>query len=164
MSDVVMGDPDLEGQLSPESLRELYVNSTLNQRYRVALERRRNPDHGPNVLVNAVAALEGFTRAAVIQDLIGAGKTTQEAYACTRWLNPSDLLKDFLLPSLDISGEEAFGRESWERLALAMQFRNLLVHEATYLHGGTCRVLVDTVDEVFDAVAVLCRAKRGEGY
>lgn len=56
-----MDDVTIEEHLS--ELRRLYVEATPRQRLHIAKQRLESPpEHGPNVLVAAVSAVEGFAR------------------------------------------------------------------------------------------------------
>jgi hypothetical protein len=150
----------LEDQIPAAELRALYVSANLHQRYRVVLDRIQNPEHGPNQLVTAVAALEGFARAVAVKYLVSSTVPLDVAYAQVRRLGPIELLVQHVLPALGTNAEAAFDSTQWQFLPQAIEFRNLLVHEATYLHGGTCATLIRATLHVFDRVADLSGAKR----
>lgn len=149
----------LEDQIPVDDLRQLYVQGNLRQRYAVAASRIDNPDDGPNQVVAAVAALEGFARAIAVKALRNNGTSLEAAYEKVRWAKPIDLVEKHALPALGTTANDAFGAEHWELLPAAIDFRNLLVHEATYLHGGMCQKLVDATVHVFDRLAELSGAK-----
>jgi len=149
----------LENQIPVDKLRDLYVKGNLRQRYDIAAQVAGDPDTGPAKLVAAVAALEGFARAVAVKHLVDEGVPPDEAYAGLKREKPIDLVETHVLPALGTSANEAFEREKWELLPEAVKFRNLLVHEATYLHGGTCRELVSATLHVFEKIAELSGVK-----
>lgn len=149
----------LEDQIPVAELRNMYVRGNLRQRYNVAAEGIRNPGHGPNQVVTSVAALEGLARAIAVKHLVAQGSTLDGAYQKLRWAKPIELLEKHVLPSLDTTPEQAFDSGKWELLPKAVEFRNLLVHEATYLHGGTCTALIEATCHVFERIAELSGAK-----
>jgi hypothetical protein len=51
---------DYEAHLT--QLRKLYIEATPRQRPGIAIQRISNPDHGPDLLVAYVSAIEGFAR------------------------------------------------------------------------------------------------------
>lgn len=148
----------LEDQLSAAMLRDRYINATLRQRYSVAMARIDNPDHGPNRVVAAVAALEGFSRAVAVKAAMTNGETLEAAYSRLQWMKPLDLLEANVLPALHTTASEAFDPDMWQILPEAIEFRNLLVHEATYLHGGTCEHLVAAAVHVLERIGRLAGA------
>jgi len=149
----------LENQIPCADLRQAYIGANLRQRYRVAMSRLENPEHGPNRVVTAVAALEGFARAVTVKGLVAEGASVDDAYARVRWTGPLELIADHVLPALGTTAEEAFNTSAWALIPEAIQFRNLLVHEATYLHGGTCEELIAAVTHVAERMAQLAGVK-----
>ena len=49
-----------------DSLRKDYIEATPSQRFHIAGQRIDNPDHGPNLLVIYVSAIEGLSRSLVM--------------------------------------------------------------------------------------------------
>ena len=150
----------LEDQIPVDELRSLYIKGNLSQRYRIARERLANPDHGPNLLVTAVAALEGFARAIAVKELVANGTALETAYAELQFTKPIALITDHVLPAHEVRPEDAFEACQWELLPEAVEFRNLLVHEATYLAGGTSRRLAAAAEHVFDRLAEIVGVRK----
>jgi hypothetical protein len=147
-----------DAQLSPNQLRELYVRGTLRQRYGIACQRIDHPELGPSVLVNAVSALEGFSRAVAVRALIETGTKLEEAYEYHRRASVVHLIARHICPILRTTPVKAFGAKAWGRIPLALEYRNLLIHEATFLNGGTCRQLIAATRHCLDRLATLTGA------
>ena len=145
-------------QLSPDQLREFYVRATPRQRYQVALARIEHPEHGPSLLVNVISALEGFARTVAVQCRVASGESIEKAYASLRNVAPVELLASHICPSYGTTPEATFGPENWAKLPEAVKFRNLLVHEATYLDGGTCNSLIAAGRSILDRLAAMSGA------
>jgi hypothetical protein len=133
----------------------MYVNATLRQRYSVAMQRIDNPSLGPSLLVNVVSALEGFARAVAMRVLVGKGVSLEQAYRCLKHLGALELIADHVCPAYKITPEEAFGPHVWSQLPQAIKFRNLLIHEATYLNGNTCKRLIAASRHTLEELAEL---------
>lgn len=146
------------GDLTPKQLRDIYVASTLRQRYSIACQRIEHPDLGPSVLVNAVSALEGFSRAIAVRALSQAGMSIGEAYQFHRNTGTVDLIAKHICPWLRTTPTTAFGAKAWRQIPEAVEFRNLLIHEATFLNGGTCKRLIAASRHCLDRLAVLSGA------
>ena len=58
--------------------------------------------------------------------------------------------------------DDAFGEGAWARLPEAVRFRNLLVHEATYLNGGTCDALFGAATHILDRLGQLAGVRSEE--
>ena len=143
---------------SPDELRELYVKATLRQRYRVALDRIEYAHLGPSLFVNVMAALEGFARAVALKKALERGDAVGTAYNRIRNLGPVELLTLHVCPAYDTTPAAAFGDDAWEKLPDAVRFRNLLVHEATFLHGGTCDTLIGASQHILTRLAEMSGA------
>ena len=154
------GDPIVtQHELTPKQLRALYLNGTLRQRFRIAAQRVDRSTIGhPSTLVNAVSALEGFARAVAIKALLNSGTSLDEAYAYLRDVGPRDLITKHVCPAYGASPEHAFGAVAWRHIPEAIEFRNLLIHEATFLNGGTCKRLTLSALACFDKLGALAGA------
>ena len=149
-----MSDVDL----TPKQLRELYVAGTLRQRYRIACQRIDFPDLGPSVLVNAVSAFEGFSRAIAVRALVQAGTPAREAYQFHRGTGTVDLITKHICPWFHTTPTAAFGARVWQQIPEAVEYRNLLIHDATFLNGGTCKRLIAASQHCLDRLAALSGA------
>lgn len=146
------------GDLTAAQLRELYIKGTLRQRYSIASQRFDRSAVGPSELVNCVSALEGFARAVAMRRLIEAGNTPKNAHSHLRNLGVVELITLHVCPAYQISPESLFDTEAWKQIPEAIEFRNLLVHEAAFLNGGTCRRLITATLHCFDKLGVLAGA------
>jgi hypothetical protein len=145
---------------TPRQLRDLYVKGTLRQRYSVACQRIDHAELGPSVLVNAVSALEGFSRAVAVRALVNAGTDLREAYEYHRKTGLVDLISKHICPALQTTPIAAFGAHAWGQIPEAVEFRNLLIHEATFLNGGTCNRLIAACRQCLDRLATLTGASK----
>ena len=143
----------LQDQIPAAELREIYMRGTLRQRYSIAKQRLSDPAVEPNRVVTAVAALEGFSRAVAVSIAVAKGKALEVAYGELRWTKPIDLLRLHIIPGLGVQQHRLGTEEEWAILETAVEFRNLLVHEATFLHGGTALQLEQCAIAFFERLA-----------
>ena len=142
-----MANADYEQHLA--ELRKSYIEATPRQRYSIARQRIEHLEHGPNVLVACVAAVEGWLdllqctakrreepdsgpRSASFGDLL---KVQMEA--------TQELIKQYLLDEGLPAPPESFGNDTWERLHYAIEYRNVLAHECTYLGQDRFPALIE---------------------
>ena len=137
----------------PDELKDLYVKATLSQRYQLAKGRIEGPDSEADRLVNSVAAVEGFARAAAVQAAVRRGETVLTAYRRLRLFDPVAIIKNDVCTMYKTTPEKAFDRGDWEQLPKAFEYRNLLVHEATLLPSETCKTLATAAQNVFERLA-----------
>ena len=151
-----------ETEMTAKRLRDLYLKGTLPQRYGVACQRIDQPGLGPSVLVNAVSALEGFSRAVAVRALVRAGTRLQAAYEYHRGTGVVDLIAKHICPAFQTTPIAAFGAQAWKQIPEAVEFRNLLIHEAAFLNGGTCKRLIGASRHCLDRLAEVTGAAGGK--
>jgi hypothetical protein len=142
-------------------LREAYVNASHLQRYKVALDRLQNQDSGPNLLIQHVSAVEGFARSVALDFAVQTGEPRERAYVRLRNIGPIPLIREHIAGKINQDPESLFGKDDWEFFDIAVQFRNLLVHEATFLRQGytnelirSCRTVLNKLAEIAGIDAV----------
>jgi hypothetical protein len=125
----------------------------MRQRYRIARQRFDSANVGPSTLVNAVSAMEGFSRAVALHQIVSAGSPAGNAYEYLKNVGIVDLVEKHICPSLRVSPQLLFVVRQWEAIPEAVAFRNVLVHEAAFLNGGTCRRLTSATESCLERLA-----------
>lgn len=143
-----------------KELRELYVKATPKQRYNVAVDRLQFQNSGPNLLIQHVSAVEGFARSVALDFEVKAGEPPNIAYKRLQYVEPIKLVREYIAPHLQQEPEIIFGAEEWELFEIAVQFRNLLVHEATFLRQGYTDVLIQVCKSVLGKLAEISGVHR----
>lgn len=141
--------------LSPEELRKLYINGTPRQRYHVATQRIEQPELVPTELINVMSAVEGVARSIAVHALKARGVPVESAYACVKHVGPVELIRDHVCPTYQTTPDAALGSAVWSQLPEAVRWRNLLVHEATSIDGGTGKKLVAAARHVLTRLGEL---------
>ena len=136
-----------------KELRELYVKATPQQRYKVAIDRLQFQNSGPNLLIQYVSAVEGFARSVALDFEVKAGESPDIAYKRLQYIEPIKLVREYIAPRIQQEPEIIFGAEEWELFDIAVQFRNLLIHEAAFLRQGYTAVLIPACKSVLDKLA-----------
>ena len=131
-------------------LRQAYVDATLSQRIAIAQQRIDNLECGPNQLCNTLGALEAIARAILLDLKIANGQPQLKAYAEIKMLNTTNLIKR-ICREKRISPRAMFGQE-WELIIYAEQYRNLLMHEGTYLRGSYSTRFIEACKRVIDKI------------
>lgn len=151
-----------------KDLRTQYINATYQQRISVAEDRINYPDCYPNQLITIVSATEALARAKCIEVLQSQGKTATEAYEKTRitktdsngtisvrCAGPILLIENLICPSVGKTSQELFGKDIWETFSYAIEYRNLLIHEGTFLRQDYAISLINSCHEVFNLLKKL---------
>jgi len=135
------------------TLRRSYIEATPRQRLNVALQRINNPGNGPNLLVAYVSAIEGFARSLAMHQ---EGRTKQEVsslYPKFRNIGAKKLITQYLQKKINSDPENFFGKETWTKVGFAIDYRNLLAHECTYLGQDKYPDLLAACREVLKKLA-----------
>ena len=143
-------------------LRATYVGSAPRLRLKVALDRLAFPEHEPNLLITRVSAVEALARSLLVHHIASAGESVDKVYARYRLAGPEALLEAYLSSVTSKSACQFFGQDSWEQFQHAVQYRNLLVHECTYLHPDTARPLIETCRTILRQLAEAAGLSTGE--
>ena len=136
-----------------KELREAYINASPRQRYLVALDRLKYEDSGPNLLIQHVSAVEGFARSVALEFEVKGGEPRDLAYDRLRNIGPVPLIRDHIAGKIQMDPGILFGEYEWELFDIAVQFRHLLVHEATFLRQGYTNELIPACKTILDKIA-----------
>lgn len=136
-----------------EKLRQSYVRAYPKQRLHVAIQRINNPDHGPNRLIAYVSAAEGFARSLCMHRQARGRDALSALYPKYIRRGPESLIGEFLAAKNLGKPGEHFGSETWELFEYAVQYRNLLAHECTYLGMNLSPKLIDACKTVLRKLA-----------
>lgn len=136
-------------------LRRIYIESNPDQRLHVARQRLSNPDHGPNLLITHVSAVEGLARSVAMHLQARTKEALREVYPQYRLRSPEVLVGEIIEAKANMSPERYFGEDVWQMFLNAVKYRNLLVHECTYLGQDTTPMLISACTTVLDVIAEL---------
>ncbi len=135
-------------------LRRSYIEASFTQRYHVAKQRVENPACWPNQVCNYVSALEGISRALAIEYLVQDEKGLNVAYAEVARKTAAQIIEQFICPKILKTPQELLG-DHWEIVQYAEKYRNLLIHESTFLRQGYAVQLVDGCKEAMKKLEAL---------
>jgi hypothetical protein len=131
-------------------LRSQYIRANPRQRILVALDRIKCPDSGPNRLIVTVSAVEGLARTIALHLRAGKGESIEAVYEELWRSVPTALIEKHVCPLLGKSPEELFTEAAWKLFKIAVGYRNLLIHECTFLRQDISAPLIDASMLVFN--------------
>jgi hypothetical protein len=140
-----------------QTIRDNYIAATPRQRLSIIRQRLADHHFGPNRLVTAVSAVEALARC-LLQHVGARSKAdlTSAYPKYKRWVATS-LVREYLARR-GISDPVAYLEEdNWKLLGYAVEFRNLLVHECTYLGLDKFPSLIEACEAVLNKLAKLGR-------
>jgi hypothetical protein len=85
--------------------------------------------------------------------MVKAGEPRNKAYTRLRKIGPVPLIRDHIASEIQQDPEMIFGAEEWELFDIAVQFRHLLVHEATFLQQEYTNDLISACKNVLGKLA-----------
>ena len=127
-----------------EDLRRRYCEAFPKQRIGIASQRidAGGSDGDPGLIVTYVSVIEGLLRSFVIWNETPTGRPTEKTYKKYKRTTPMKLFEKYL----EQKDAEAAAIATPDDIALveyAVEYRNLLAHECTYLGGDTSKPLID---------------------
>ena len=137
-----------------KKLRTLYIEATPNQRLRVIQDRLKNLYQGPNLLVVNVSALEGFARCITMHQHGSSKEELTAIYPRYRNMGLEELITKYLQAKNELA-PSFFGQKTWEMVKYSISFRNLLVHECTYLGQNKYPQLINACEQALGLLAKL---------
>ena len=139
-----------------QKLRDRYIFATPRQRLKVANQRIKNPDAGANILVTTFSAVEAFARSLVLHSKKRPQINVRKLYARYKDRTASTLIAEYL-KIIDKDPIALFGKDLWKTFKLAESYRNLLVHECTYLESIKFGPLTNSCNEVLKSLITIAK-------
>ena len=136
-------------------LRKAYIEATPKQRLNIALQRINNPSDGCNMLVAYVSALEGFARCIAMHQAAHSKAELSTIYPTFRKMGAEKLVERYLQKKIKKDAQSYFGRDIWEKIGFALDYRNLIAHECTYLGQDKYPALIRACEHVLRKLAEL---------
>ncbi|MDD2733124.1 MAG: hypothetical protein PHF56_04220 [Desulfuromonadaceae bacterium] len=153
--DIRTGWVNMNFEAELKKLRTLYIEATPNQRLRVIQDRLKNLHQGPNLLVVYVSALEGFARCITMHQHGSSKEELTAIYPRYRNMGLEELVTKYLQTKKELAPSSFFGPETWEMVKYSISFRNLLVHECTYLGQNKYPQLIHACEQALGLLAKL---------
>ena len=113
-------------------LRETYYRLFPTQRVKIAKQRIGNPSHGPNLIVTYVSAIEGILRSLVVWRETVSGRPEIATYNKYKRCGVRQLYEKYLQQH-EVKSDAIVAAEKYKLVGYAVEYRNLLAHECTYL-------------------------------
>lgn len=139
------------------TIRDKYVSATPRQRLAIIRQCLEDRHFGPNRLVTVVSAVEALARSLVMNHHAKSKADLKRLYAKYKDRSPKTLVLEYLEDQDITDATIFFGEDNWRLFGYAVEFRNLLAHECTYLGLDKFPSLITACEEVLDQLAQLGR-------
>jgi hypothetical protein len=130
---MAFANPHVDYAAELRGLRETYAYAFPQSRLNVIHERLRPDEIGPARLVTVVSAVEALARSLAIHARARSKREVAELYAKYKHRAPVSLVEEVLHAHRHPDPSAYFAEDTWVLFKHAVEFRNLIVHECTYL-------------------------------
>jgi len=148
---------DLKSEL--EKLRESYITSSPDSRLKLIKDRLDDPAALPNKMVTRIAAMEGFVRSLLMFSQASSKAELKKIYHKFRYRKVQTMIEDYFSLKGRKPPEEEFGQEVWNTFKVAVEYRNLLVHECTFLGKRKYIPLETACETVYEKLVHISKFK-----
>lgn len=131
-------------------LRQIYESVSPRQRLGVIRKRLLEDEIGATKLITVVSAVEGLARCLVVHLKTNDPANIINVYRTHRKKDPESLVAEFFKLSGIVEPKHHFTDDTWPLFREAIEFRNLVVHECTYLGQDKYPSLISSTLEVLE--------------
>jgi hypothetical protein len=135
-------------------LRKIYVNAPAQSRLNIILKRLAESEIGPVKLITIVSGIEALARSLLTNHDAFQGNI-DEKYTKYRYKKPEELVEEFLALKGYINYSDYFKNDTWSLFKSAVNFRNLITHECTYLGQDKYPILITSCEIILESLIVL---------
>lgn len=146
-------DPSVNYNAELDRLRDVYVTSPPQSRLNIILRRIDHDEIGPVKLCSLVSGVEALARAIVAHSRAQIAGSIEAEYEKVRFAKPAAMVTEALRIGGKGAPEQVFPGDAWQLYGLAVEFRNLIMHECTYLGDDKTRSLIPGVQAVLEGLA-----------
>ena len=136
-------------------LRDVYVNVHPQARLGVIRKRLAANEIGPAKLITVVSAVEALARSLMLHRACSRDESPASVYPRFKPKEADQLVEQFLATANIQDPARHFAEDTWQLFRYAVNYRNLLVHECTYLGQDKYPSLIAACDEVLDSLVHL---------
>jgi hypothetical protein len=154
--------PDIDYVARLQSLRDSYVVAYPRQRLHVIQQRLEDHHFGPNRLVTSVSAVEAYARCLALRHRAKNRDDLRTLYPRYRDKGPKALVAEYAKAKGVDDLATFLGEDNWKLFGYAVDYRNLITHECTYLGLDVFPSLIEACEAVLAKLEDLAnlRAKR----
>ena len=152
--------PDIDYVKERLELRSIYVTSSPRQRLGVIRQRLAQPEIGATRLITAVSSVEALARSLVVHTKTTDQALLEQVYSAHRDRDPESLVAEYLKLSGLLAPRDHFTEDTWPLFREAINFRNQVVHECTYLGQDKYPTLIEATLEVLHELSRIANLER----
>ncbi|MBC5783879.1 hypothetical protein H8N03_13060 [Ramlibacter sp. USB13] len=141
----------------PDELQRAYAMATPAARLRVIKQRLASAhgEMGSTRLVTIVSAVEALSRSLVVHAAGRPASTAEMRHKQFRHTGPVELVEEVLRLRGAGAAPQHFERDTWELFEVATRYRDLIVHECTYVGQDRHPYLIAAAEAVLRGLVEL---------
>ena len=146
-----------------DELQRTYALATPAARLRAIRQRlaSAHAEMGPTRLVTVVAAVEALSRSLIVHSAGRPASTAEMRHRQFRDTGAVELVKEVLRLRAAPCADEMFGPDVWRGFEAALRYRDLIVHECTYIARDAHADLIAAVTAVLRGLIELAGLDSG---
>ncbi|GAB3769582.1 hypothetical protein GCM10028796_34880 [Ramlibacter monticola] len=146
-----------------EELQHTYATATPAARLRAIRQRlaSAHAEMGPARLVTMVGAVEALARSLIVHAAGRPASTAVMRHRQFRDTGAVELVEEVLRLRAAPGPSEMFGADVWQRFEAALRYRDLIVHECTYIGRDAHSELISAATTVLRALIELAGLDSG---
>lgn len=147
----------------PDELQRAYAIATPAARLRVIRQRLASAhgETGSTRLVTVVSSVEALARSLVVHASGRPSSTAEMRHRQYRGVGPVELVEEVLRLRGAGRGLQHFERDDWELFEVATRYRDLIVHECTYIGPDRHPHLIAATETVLRGLIELAGLENG---
>jgi hypothetical protein len=147
----------------PDQLQRAYAMATPAARLRGIKQRLASAhgEMGSTRLVTLVSAVEALARSLVVHSAGRPASTAEMRHRQFRATDPVELVEEVLRLRGGARPVQQFGEETWDFFQVATRYRDLIVHECTYVGQDRHPTLIAAAEEVLRGLIELAGLESG---
>jgi hypothetical protein len=145
-------NPEVDYVAERLKVRSIYIHLHPKHRLHIIRQRLEQSEIGPTRLVTVVSAVEGISRSLIVYEKAKSHDETEQAYASCKDRTADVLVQDVLKNYQLADAAKYFLEDTWPLFREAVNYRNLIVHECTFLGQDKYPSLIQATNDVFDTL------------
>jgi hypothetical protein len=147
----------------PDELQRAYAVATPAARLRVIKQRLASAqaETGSARLVTVISAVEALARSLVVHSAGRPASTAEMRHRQFRNTGPIELVEEVLRLRGAGPATQHFERDAWELFEVATRYRDLIVHECTYVGPDRHPHLIEATETVLRGLVELAGLEAG---
>jgi hypothetical protein len=152
---MVYAVPNLDYEAELKQIREVYISASPEMRLKIIRLRLDDHHFGANRLVTVVSAVEALARSLAMSSVSQTKAEMKAVYSSYKRRVATTLVAEYLLARGVANAKDFFGEDTWALFHHAVEYRNMLAHECTYLGQDKYPSLICACEEIIETLVKL---------